>query len=472
MLRPSTLAALTALLLAACAPSADTADTEGGGGEGASSGEGGAGAGPSTGTGASTGQGGSGQGGSTGTAGSTGNGGSTGTGGSAGSGGGSPGAKRVIGYFTAWSVYGRDYHVPEIPADQLTHVNYAFANISPEGECVLGDPYADTDKYYDGDSWDPGAKRGSFHQLELLKAAHPGLRTLISVGGWTWSGRFSDVALTAASRQKFVTSCVAFMKQWGFDGVDIDWEYPVGGGLPENTYRPEDKQNYTLLLQDFRAALDAQGAADGATYDLTIAAPAGPAIYTNLELAKVGEAVSWINLMTYDFHGGWDPMTNFNAALYPSSTNPSPDPAVKAKMNASAAVEAYLAAGVPAGKLVLGVPFYGRGFAGVADQGHGLYQPFSGLPDGTWEAGMFDYHDLKANYIPKMARYWHDEAHVPWLFDPQTKVMISYDDPESMQKKVDFVNKEGLGGAMLWELSGDTADGELLSVLHAGLAKN
>lgn len=453
MLRPSILAALTALSLAACVPSGEASDTEGAGGEGASSADGGAGA--SGGAGAGSAQGGGGQGGEAGVSG--------------GSGAGVSGEGRIIGYFTAWSVYGRDYHVPEIPADRLTHVNYAFANISAEGECVLGDPYADIDKLYEGDSSDPGAVRGSFHQLELLKAKHPHLRTLISVGGWTWSGKFSDVALTPDSRQKFASSCVDFMKKWGFDGIDIDWEYPVSGGLPENKYRPEDKQNYTLLLQDLRAALDVVEAADGKTYDLTIAAPAGPAIHPNLELAKVGAAVSWINIMTYDFHGGWDTMTNFNAALYPSSSNPSQDPTVKAKMNVSAAVDAYLEAAVPASKLVLGVPFYGRGYANVGSAADGLYQPFSGLPEGTWEPGMFDYHDLKANFIPGMKRHWHDEAQVPWLHDPASGVMISYDDPESLQEKVDLVSQKGLGGAMIWELSGDTEDGELLQVLHGGL---
>jgi len=463
-----------AMLLAACVSSTDVGDQSAGtagNGEGASSADGGAGAAsnPDGGSGAGEGQGGSAQGGSAQGGSSQGG---NGAGGGAGSAGGSPGEKRIVGYFAAWAVYGRDYHVPEIPAELLTHVNYAFANISDAGECVMGDSYADSDKFYPGDSWDAGAKRGSFHQLEVLKAAHPKLRTLISIGGWSWSGRFSDVALTAQSRSKFVGSCVAFMKQWGFDGVDVDWEYPVSGGLESNTYRPEDKQNYTLLLQDFRAALDSQAAADGKTYDLSIAAPAGPGTLANLQLAEVGAAVSWINLMAYDFHGGWDPATNFNAALHASTKDPSADPAVKTKFNVAAAVDAYLAGGVPAAKLVLGTPAYGRGYAGVADQDHGLFQPFAGMPAGTWEAGIFDYHDLESNYVPEMTRYWHEEAQVPWLYNPSTGLMISYDDPESLQKKADLALQKGLGGAMFWELSGDTADHALLSALHTSLGQN
>ena len=463
--------ALFVLGAAACSPPSDSEqDPSGGDGGSGLAGEGGAGAGTAAGgagSGAGTAQGGSGAGTSQGGSGAGtaqgGNGGSTGTGG------GAPGEKRLVGYFTAWSVYGRDYHVPEIPAGKLTHINYAFANISDSGECVMGDPYADADKFYPGDSWDPGAKRGSFHQLELLKAAHPKLRTLISVGGWSWSGKFSDVALTPESRSKLVTSCVTFMKEHGFDGIDVDWEYPVGGGLPTNTYRPEDEQNYTLLLQAFRDALDVEQAASQKTYDLTIAAPAGPGIYANIELQKVGQILSWINLMAYDFHGGWDEATNFNAALFPASGDPSADPAVKTKFNVGAAVDGYLASGVPANKLVLGVPFYGRGYAGVTNEEDGLFQPFSGLPMGTWEAGVFDYHDLVAKYVPTMTRHWHEQSQVPWLFDPATGIMISYDDPESLQKKAELVLQKNLGGAMLWELSGDTTEATLLSALHTSL---
>ncbi len=391
-------------------------------------------------------------------------------GGSAADGGSLPAEKRIIGYYTAWSVYGRNYHVPDIPADKLTHINYAFANISADGECVLGDPYADIDKFYEGDSWDPGVLRGSFNQLIKLKQQHPNLRTLISVGGWTWSGRFSDVALDTTSRERFASSCVAFMQQYGFDGIDIDWEYPVGGGLAGNTTRPEDKHNYTLLLGELRSRLAALSATTGEDYLLTIAAPAGPGIMANLEIADLAGVVDWINVMTYDFHGSWSPFTNFNAPLYASSTDPSTDPDVRERLNASSATQAYVEAGAPSNKVVLGVPFYGRGWAGVADQNHGLYQSFSSLPVGTWEAGVFDYADLEVNYLPTYQRYVHAEAQVPWLYSPQAGVMISYDDPESLTRKAQYVLQHGLGGVMFWELSADTSDSALLDAIGDALA--
>lgn len=371
---------------------------------------------------------------------------------------------RIIGYFPAWAVYDRDFHVADIPADKLTHINYAFANLDANGHCVLGDAYADTDKFYEGDSWDEGSLRGSFHQLQVLKQAHPNLRTLISVGGWTWSSGFSSAAATADGRAGLASSCVAFMRQYGFDGVDIDWEYPVGGGLEGNQNSPEDRHNYTLLLAELRAQLDAAESEDNKTYDLSIAAPAGPSIIAHLELDQIHPHLSWINVMAYDFFGGWSPQTDFNAPLHGSLDTPESQ-----TMSVDAAVQAYLAGGVPNAKLVVGVPFYGRGFLGAKTGDNGLHSPFQGLAMGTWEAGIFDYSDLVANYIPKYTRHWHETAQVPWLYDPNTGLMISYDDEQSVGLKAEYIRGQKLGGAMAWDLSGDATEGSLLAVLAAEL---
>jgi len=364
--------------------------------------------------------------------------------------------RRVVGYFASWGVYGRNFHVADIPSEDITHVNYAFANISPALVIVHGDAYADVDRFYPGDSWAPGALRGSFNQLRLLKARRPHLKTMISVGGWTWSGRFSDVALTPASRAAFATSCVQYMVTYGFDGVDLDWEYPVSGGLSSNVTRPADKQNYTLLLAEMRAQLNARAALDGRPYLLTIAGPAGPAIMANFELNLLHQYVDWINIMAYDFHGGWELTTNHNAPLHPALGDPTPAPA-NTLWNGAAAVAGYLAAGVPAAKLHLGMPFYGRGWSGVPATNSGLFQSATGLPVGTWEPGVFDYHDLAANYVTPATRHWDASARVPWLYIPSSGLMVSYDDPESLGHKADFVVNQGLGGAMFWEFSGDDA---------------
>ena len=213
-------------------------------------------------------------------------------------------SKVIVAYFVEWGIYQRDYHVYDIPAKNVNVINYAFADISTGGEVVLFDSYAAVEKAYPGDTWDQPL-RGNFNQLKKLKAQNPHLITMISVGGWTLSSRFSDAALTAASRSKFAASAVAFIRKYSFDGVDIDWEYPGGGGLETNVSRPEDKQNFTALLTELRRQLDAAGQQDNRRYYLSIAAPAGPDKIANIEPAKIAAVLDWINVMTYDLHGAW-----------------------------------------------------------------------------------------------------------------------------------------------------------------------
>lgn len=371
---------------------------------------------------------------------------------------------KIVGYFIEWSVYERNYHVKDIPADKLTHINYAFAKIV-DGEIALFDAHAAVEKVYEGDAKESGALRGNFNQLIQLKKKHPHLKSLISVGGWTLSGPFSDVALTDDSRGKFAKSCVAFVKKYGFDGVDVDWEYPVGGGKEGNTTRKEDKSNYTLLLAELRKQLEEAGRADKKQYLLTIAAPAGPRTIGNLEIDKIHKHLDWINVMAYDFHGTWDATAHFNAPLFTIKDDPARDE-MSRKLNVDAAIQTYLAAGVPPEKILLGVPFYGCGWGGVGKENNGLFQPKKSIPKGTWEEGRFDYKDLAINHIGKYQRHWHDEAKVPWLFDEKSGVMISYDDPESLKLKAQYVRDKKLGGIMIWELSADDAKGSLLNALR------
>ncbi|HMS17459.1 MAG TPA: glycosyl hydrolase family 18 protein, partial [Planctomycetota bacterium] len=375
-----------------------------------------------------------------------------------------PSGKKIVGYFAAWGVYGRNFHVADINGDLITHINYAFANISPAGTAVLGDPYADTQRVYPGDDMSPGALHGSFNQLLLLKARKPHIKTLISIGGWTWSSGFSVLAATASGRTTFAQSAIDFMVQYGFDGIDVDWEYPVSGGLPGNVTSPNDRSNFTLLLQELRAQLTARELIDGRSYLLTIAGPAGPSIIANLEIPLIHPLLDWINLMSYDFHGSWSTHTNFNAPLYPAPGDPNP-PATSQTFNVDAAVTAWINQGVPPSKLHMGVPFYGRGFANVGPTNGGLFQPFNGIPMGSFEPGVFDYKDLLQNYIPSSTRTWNAASQVPWLYNPATQVMISYDDPDSITAKANAILAHNLGGAMLWEFSGDTPSNALLRSL-------
>lgn len=372
--------------------------------------------------------------------------------------------KRVVAYYTSWSIYDRDYQVADVPAEMLTHINYAFANISEEGEVVLGDEWADVQIATDGDEADGALFLGNFRQLNLLKERNPNLQTLISVGGWTWSGRFSDVALTPESREKFAISAVSFMKRYGFDGVDLDWEYPAGGGNTGNVERPEDPENFILLLEAVRAELDRVGKDDERHYLLTIATGAGPSTYETLDWERIHAQLDWINVMTYDMAGPWSDVTGFNSPLYASADTPA-----ATAISVHEAIEGYLAEGVPADKLVVGVAFYARAFADVPADNNGLGQTFAGAPAGTWEQGVFDYSDLAANYVGTYERFFDDVADVPWLYSAEEGVMITYDDPESMGLKASYVNEHGLGGIMFWELSSDDDANALLSSIYNGL---
>lgn len=372
-------------------------------------------------------------------------------------------SQRIIGYFSSWSIYGRAFYVTDIAAGMLTHINYAFANISPAGECVLGDEWADTQYPYPGEKEGDGLL-GNFHQLQVLKQTHPHLQTLISVGGWTWSGRFSDLALTEESRRQFARSCVDFMLKYGFDGIDLDWEYPAGGGHPDNVERPEDPANFILLLAEVRRQLDKQGAQDGRHYLLTIAAPAGENQINPIQWKQVQQHLDWINVMAYDFAGSWSTLTDFNAPLYDRQSAPE-----GTGRSVDSAIRRYLEAGAEPGKLVLGVPFYGRGWKEVGAENNGLYQPFGAVPSGTWGEGVFEFQDIEKFWSTVMQRYWDDTAKVPWLYFDKTGLMISYDDPESLQMKTDYIQEHELGGVMFWELSADSHQHTLLKALWNGL---
>jgi len=372
-------------------------------------------------------------------------------------------APRIVGYYASWAAYG-GYTPAQIPGELLTHVIYAFANISGDGEAILGDACQDVGSCNGqiGAALQPGS---SFAQMRELKKRYPHLRVLVAVGGWNWSGKFSDVALTPESRSRFVTSALTlFLDRWPglFDGFDLDWEYPFVGGRPENKYRPDDWQNYALLLAEFRRQLDARGTEVSRRYLLTIAAPASVRqAIEKLVWTRISNVVDWINLMTYDYNTGGR-LANFNAPLFAVANDPAPG------MNVHATVERYLAAGVPREKIMMGLPFFGHGYSGVKSESAGLFQSAEpDLSNKQWGVGTVSFRELRSATARRFKRFWHPEAQVPWLFNDEKRVWISYDDSESITRKLDYVRSQGLGGVMIWELSGD--DGSLLPAIHRQL---
>lgn len=366
-------------------------------------------------------------------------------------------APKIVAYLASWGVRSKGTRIAELPGDRLTHLIYAFANVGADGMMALEDPCLDAGRCGSGSATSTG---GNFAQLRALKERHPHLKVLVAVGGWTRSVNFSNAALTPESRQRFAQSGVErFLRGWPglFDGFDIDWEYPVFGGARENVTRPEDRQNFTLLLTELRRQLDAEGARDRRRYLLTAATAAGPRLVASLELDRVAPVLDWLNVMTYDYHSG-SAIAHFNAPLHAAASDPTPF------YNVDSTVALYLRGGVPARKIVIGVPFYGRAYGGVHGTNGGLFQPAT-PPPREWATGL-DYRQIAARNLTTQGftRFWSSEARVPWLHNDSLGVFVSYDDAESIGLKAEYARERGLGGVMIWEIGGD--DGTLMRAIH------
>jgi chitinase len=399
------------------------------------------------------------------------------------------GDRVVQGFFTQWGIYS-GFFEKAVDASQLTQVNYAFSNIDgATGTCASGDAWADYDRPFtaaesvDGtdDSWSQSL-RGNLNQLRELKAANPGLRVVMTIGGWTWSKYFSDVAATAKARQHFVRSCLDMWIRGDlppvdgaggpgaargiFDGIDLDWEYPVCCGNEGNHNSPADRVNFTRLMREFRRQLDHQGALDGRHYTLTADLAAGQQALVSYQLGAVSHVADWVTTMTFDYNGSWSPFTNFGSPLYADPSDPTPFD-VRAVNNIDGTVREYLAAHVPADKLVISVPFYGHQFTGVPAANNGLFQPFAEA------ASTPTFAQLVTGPLadPSFTRYWDDAAHEPYLYSPTAGggTFISYEDAGSVAAKAAYVRDNGLRGAMFWELSNDDASHTLLTSLSSNL---
>lgn len=402
-----------------------------------------------------------------------------------------------VGYFTQWGIYGRAFPVKKLDtsgaAGRLTHVNYAFGNVSEDGRCYVdggpgeGDAWADyqrpvpAEESVDGvaDAWGEPLN-GNFGQLVKLKERHPDLKVMISLGGWSWSTYFSDAARTDASRRAFVASCIDLYLKGNlpvldggsggpgaaagvFDGVDLDWEWPNWPGEPGNVVRAEDRENFTKLLAEFRRQLDAYGRQARKHYALTAFLPANPAAMdAGYEGRKIFRYLDFATVQGYDFHGSWDQVTNQQSALrVPAGAPDNPD------FSAQVAIDGWLARGAPRGKLVLGIPYYGRGWTGVTGGGDGLFQPAAGPAPATFEAGYEDYKQLKT--LPGKGFTVHRDLRAghAWLFDGTT--FWTYDDPAVVFQKTLYIRRAGLAGAMVWSLDGDDDNATLTRTISAGL---
>ncbi|KAH8164499.1 hypothetical protein CIB48_g3755 [Xylaria polymorpha] len=325
-------------------------------------------------------------------------------------------------YFTNWGIYGRNYQPAQLPVSQLNQVLYAFANFRSDGTV-----YADLEKHYDGDSWnDVGTNAyGCIKQLFKLKKTNRQLKVLLSIGGWTYSPGFAAAASTDATRQTFASSAVQLVKDWGFDGIDIDWEWPAND---------TDANNMVSLLSAIRKALDSYSAQYASNYHflLSVALPAGPDNYNKMKLSQMNAAgVDQFNMLSYDYAGSWDTTAGHQANLYSDPSHPTDTP-----FSTDAALKAYIAAA------------------------------FSGIGSGSWENGIWDY-----KVLPRSGTEVYDSvAGASYSYDSATKELVSYDNVDMIKRKAAYIQSKGLAGSMFWEASGDRTDsGSLISAAFNAL---
>ena len=348
---------------------------------------------------------------------------------------------RVVGYVAGY----RDFDFSKIQAEKLTHINYAFANVI-DGEVMFDTADIDNTSLKDDD----------LKALQKLKEINPDLKILVSVGGWVWSGNFSDAALTPEARARFAKSAADFVQQYKLDGIDIDWEYPnqIGAG---NTHRVEDIENFTLLMKATREELNELEQRENKDHLLlTIATGADSAYVSNTKLGEVAEYLDFINIMTYDFYNGLHSVTGHHANLYPSSLNRW---RVSDVLNS---VRLHEDAGVPLEKLTIGIPFYGRKWENVSSsEHHGLYQSAESVGQ------IIFYRLIVEECLNNSAyqRFWDESAKAPYLWNEDLNIFISYEDAESIGHKIKYLKEQGLSGVMFWEYS-DDYQSQLLNAIH------
>ncbi|HEV2373490.1 MAG TPA: glycosyl hydrolase family 18 protein [Streptosporangiaceae bacterium] len=432
----------------------------------------------------------------------------------------------TVAYFDQWSIYANNYFVKDlVTSGVINHINYLiydFENISPtapytcfeaehatdpdpagENDPNAGDGAGDVDADYgkpftaaqavNGQADTSGQLAGNFHQLQELKAQFPNLKILLSLGGWTYSKYFSDAAATAASRQTFVSSCInMFLKgnlppdaDYGvtpapgaisglFDGFDLDWEYPGAPGHLGNHVSPNDTQNYTLLLQEFRNELNTLGSSTGKTYYLSAALPSGQDKISKVQTDQIGQYLNFGDLMAYDMHGGFEANgpTNFQDPLFNDPADPSPViPPGNQHYSITNAVNAWvngdpsysIPGGFPASKLTLGMPLYYRDWTGVsAGSNHGLYMPASGpgpgftysgnvpgvemykeLTNGPFSSGM--------DIVDNPADTYYDAAAGAAYFYSGNNFWTGLS-PQSIKADIDFMHCQGMAGVMMFSM--------------------
>lgn len=396
---------------------------------------------------------------------------------------------RRIGYFADWNVANRSFTVKSLEdngaVQHLTRIMWAFGDVDPDGLCHVPEdghnhPWELYQRRYDADESVNGEAdeyeqelAGSLNQLRQLRERHPGLGASLSLGGWNWSTHFSSAARTEESREEFVTSCLDLWirgnlpeyedePQGGegaalgvFDGIDLDWEWPGGDGHPDNIEHPDDPENFTLLVEEFRDQLDDLSGETGEDYQLSVSLSGGPSQTEGYE-SEIFDMVDFATIQGYDFAGPWNETTQHHSNLYAPDFNPDAN-------SVDAAVQRYLDMGAPADKLVVGIPAFGRGWQGVENGDEGGGQPVEGPVDDDYDGPTMAFADLEEH---EGRGFLDEDAGAYWIYDGDE--WWTYDNPDVIDLKGEYVLDEGLGGLMVWNLDMDT-EGDLIRAMDASL---
>jgi chitinase len=357
------------------------------------------------------------------------------------------GVKIMAYYYPRWE----NFNPETLPLDKLTHIIFSFT-------VVIGN-----EMKFENDSSGIMLKK-----LAAQKKNQPHLKVMVACGGWGGSGGFSEMARSAENRFKFVESVVHFIKEYNLDGLDIDWEYPGMPGIG-NPFIPEDKENFTSLMHELRDAMDKISK----DQVLTFAVAGWEEFFNHVELDKVMQYATYMNVMSYDLAGGHDPFTSHHTNLgwvkmediegTPAATKIREEGDTTKPFSAEKIISYCMQKGVKPGQIIIGGAFYGKGWSGVPPENNGLYQ----LNRGQWR-GSGRYSSLRENFENKngYVRYWDSIAKAPYLYNAKDSIFISYEDTVSIRLKTKYAANTGLGGIMFWSLGGDTEKDGLVDAIY------
>ncbi len=332
-------------------------------------------------------------------------------------------------YFANWSIYTKKHQLEDIDFSLVTHLFYAFVDIDPHsGKLKLSDPWADIQIPVPSTG-----STGNLQHLYKLKQQHRHLKTAFSIGGWSYRSHFSAGVSTDKKIDNFVQSAIYFLKEYGFDGIDLDWEYPSNAA--------EQKQ-YIKLAQKLKLALQQVEKEKNLVPEsliLTAAIPALPYSLRWIDLKLMDKYISFWNLMTYDFSGSWSEKAQYHSNLHPYQGG---------EWSASQGVQLLTSSEykIDLAKIILGMPLYARRFEGTG----GLNSPFSGV-GGT--EGIVDYKVLLGDQ--SVNDQFDSRAGTGYSYNSQTRTFLSYENVQSSQLKGKYTAQQKLGGGMWWESSGE-----------------